>query len=100
MAPVEFMGQIKPNGTKRSSLPPSPDARPVKRTRVLLKEDSEGETSADGSRSGAVNDSNVSATDYVLAVNQDFARRFEHNKKREELHQRMNVFLPHSENIY
>ena len=76
-------------GVKRSSLARSEDGRPEKRARVLLSDESDGETSAHRSITASGDDGKVLASDYVLEVNQDFARRFEHNKKREELQQRM-----------
>lgn len=76
-----------PKGIKRSSLAPEGN-RPEKRARVLLSEDSDGEASADENQIGSAHDSKVSPSNYVLSVNEDFARRFEHNKKREELQQR------------
>lgn len=75
-------------GIKRSSsvVSEGPGNRPEKRARVLLSEDSDGEseTSADENQTASARDSR----NYVLSVNEDFARRFEHNKKREELQQR------------
>lgn len=75
-------------GMKRSNSDTSGGNRPEKRARVLLSEDSDGEASTDQRRTGSAHDDKVLANDYVLSVNEDFARRFEHNKKREELQQR------------
>lgn len=80
-------------GIKRSSSDTSERNRPEKRARVLLSEDSDGEGSTDEHRSGIVQDSKVSANDYVLSVNKDFAKRFEYNKKREEVQQRMYAYV-------
>lgn len=80
-------------GTKRSSSATSEENRPEKRARVLLSEDSDGETSIDESQTGFAYDKNVLANNYVLSVNEDFARRFEHNKKREELQQRKHTWF-------
>lgn len=77
-----------PKGIKRSSSDTSEGNRPEKRARVLLSEDSDGETSTDEHRAGSAHDTKVSRKTYVLSVNEDFARRFEHNKKREELQHR------------
>ena len=88
MVILEPSGQIMPKGSKRSSSATSEENRPEKRARVLLSEDSDAENSADEHQTGFVHDSKVSASDYVFSVNEDFARRFEHNKKREELQQR------------
>lgn len=74
---------------KRSSSDTSEGNRPEKRARVILSEDSEGEGSTNELQTGTAHDDQVSANDYVLSVNEDFARRFEYNKKREELVQRM-----------
>lgn len=96
MTTLKASGHTIPKGIKRSSsssLAMNENGRPEKRARVLLSEDSDGDSSANGSKTGLTDDSKVSASNYVLAVNEDFARRFEHNKKREELQQRMYIIL-------
>lgn len=95
MAILETSGRSIPKGIKRSSSATSEGNRLEKRARVFLSEDSDGESCADGSQIGSADDKKVSASNYVLAVNEDFARRFEHNKKREELQQRMYTRVSH-----
>jgi hypothetical protein len=89
MAKPKAPGQTVTIGTKRSSLDTSEKGRPEKRARVLLSEDSDGEASADGSGIGSADGSDAPGNNFVLSVNQEFARRFEYNKKREERQQRM-----------
>ena len=61
------------NGVKREFA--DGEARPAKKTKLL--DDSDG-----GS------DSETEAGGVSLKINEDYARRFEHNKKREEQHRR------------
>lgn len=61
------------NGVKREFA--DGDARPAKKTKLL--DDSDGDSDSD-SEAGGVS----------LKINEDYARRFEHNKKREEQHRR------------
>lgn len=86
---AQFPEQAVSKGTKRSSLTTSGGDRPQKRARVLLSEDSDGGTGVDEPKIASADEKEGSASNYVIAVNEDFARRFEHNKKREELQQRM-----------
>lgn len=55
---------------------------PRKKAKHLLAEDSSSQS--DGSSSNGA-PSDLEAVDSILTVNRDFARRFEHNKRREEL---------------
>ncbi|KAI4115577.1 MAG: hypothetical protein LQ345_003855 [Seirophora villosa] len=55
---------------------------PRKKAKHLLAEDSSTQ-SDDSTSKGALSD--LEAVDSILTVNRDFARRFEHNKRREEL---------------
>lgn len=68
--------------SKRKSSPLNNSHRPRKITKILLEEDSEGggSLSSDSREVSTKPDTN----DHILAINQDFAQRFEHNKKREE----------------
>lgn len=69
-----------------------PEASPAqKRTKLLLNDDS---PDSDSSRAGGlpVSEGANPSAENGFTVNEDFARRFEHNKKREELHRRL-VFL-------
>ena len=67
------------NGLKRNSTPLDASETQEKRAKTLLGEDSD-------------NDSGTSATGYTIPINQEFAKRFDHNKKREELQQRKFTF--------
>lgn len=61
--------------------------RPRKKAKILLDDDSDyGAT-----RSGEIprEDEGKSSGDHILAVNQEYAQKFEHNKKREELQRRV-----------
>ncbi len=79
------------NDIKRKSLEQVESERPTKRLKALLEEDdtSDGEDSVSGSDGGVLarnDDSGFGG--HGLKVNHEFARRFEHNKKREELQKR------------
>lgn len=79
------------NAIKRQNLGQIGTDRPTKRLKALLEEDdtSDEEKSVSGNAGGepAGNDASESGGN-GFKVNQEFARRFEHNKKREELHRR------------
>ena len=69
-----------------------PDSPTQKRTKLLLDNES-SDNDSDSSGGVSINkDEEDIATD-GFTVNQDFARRFEHNKKREELHRCTFSFL-------
>lgn len=74
---------------KNSSTPdPSP---PQKRAKLLMDDE---DSASNSSTSGQVRDLSISkssepSTNNGFTVNHEFARRFEHNKKREELHKCM-----------
>ncbi|KAF9895400.1 KRRI-Interacting protein 1 [Aspergillus nanangensis] len=55
---------------------------PAKKSRKLLDDDSSSDS---GDDSGGVSLNSKSAAENVLKINEEYARRFEHNKKREEL---------------
>ena len=59
---------------------------PRKKARSLLEDDDASATSFDDAPGGALLSSESSSN--VLTINQEFARRFEHNKRREELQKR------------
>ena len=79
------------NDIKRKSLEQVESERPTKRLKALLEEDdtSDEEDSVSGNDRGvlALNDDSGSGG-HGFRVNHEFARRFEHNKKREELQRR------------
>lgn len=58
----------------------------TKRTKALLEDDTSGDDGASSTNGGvAVTNVRVSSEDESFKVNEEFAKRFEHNKKREEL---------------
>lgn len=67
---------------KATSIPEFP---PQKRTKLLLDNESSDKDS-DSSGGVSINEDGKNIATNGFTVNQDFARRFEHNKKREELH--------------
>ncbi|KAL9125273.1 MAG: hypothetical protein Q9217_005498 [Psora testacea] len=74
------------DGNKRAGGPTFEEPLP-KRNKALLEDDSSEDDSALPEIGGvAVASSAVANGVGVLEVNEEFARRFEHNKKREELH--------------
>ncbi|KAK4697580.1 protein KRI1, partial [Lecanoromycetidae sp. Uapishka_2] len=80
--------QVPQKGTKRQRSEKGPQERSPKRFKALLEDDSasdeEGSTSSiDGG--APVNEKRNAPISHGFTVNQEFARRFEHNKRREEL---------------
>lgn len=71
---------------KRQSSAQSSCERPRKKAKILLDDDSDYGASGSGEISG---DEGKSSGDHILAVNQEYAQKFEHNKKREELQRRV-----------
>lgn len=81
-------------GAKRQISASGEDDRPAKQSKLSLEisfNENDSVMSGLEDLNGAQN--GEPASNYVLAVNQSFARRFEHNKRREELQQRMFGFL-------
>ena len=63
--------------------------RPEKKIKALLEDETSGEDSASDVSGGVPLERSVSPINQSgFTINQDFARRFEHNKKREELQKR------------
>ena len=65
--------------------------RPAKRLKGLLEEDAisnKDDSVSDNGRGDLVWTDDVTMGGQGFHINQEFARRFEHNKKREELHKR------------
>ena len=75
------------NGTKRRSFQDEESVRPQKRTKTLLDEDSSSnnEDSSPGAAEVVSREQNdTTCNGHGFTINQEYARRFEHNKKREE----------------
>ena len=76
---------------KRPNAEQSEGERPAKRLKALLEEDDlsngEDEVSSHRNQVPVLKDEMESGSS-GFKVNQEFAKRFEHNKKREELHKR------------
>lgn len=70
----------------------STSERPRKKAKILLDDDSDDGTSESGGIS--VEEEGKPSGDHILGVNQEYAQRFEHNKKREELQRRV-YNVPH-----
>ncbi|KAL8671817.1 MAG: hypothetical protein Q9168_003701 [Polycauliona sp. 1 TL-2023] len=73
-------GNSRPKRRSPSAIGTEP---PRKKARSLLVDDEASTSSSDDTAGGALLPSNP--TKNVLTINQDFAKRFEHNKRREEL---------------
>lgn len=74
--------------TKRKAESQEEIHRPQKKARILLESDSSDDDLGTPSPPGGVavtDGTNIDEGD-AFQVNQEFARRFEHNKEREELH--------------
>lgn len=82
--------QVLVSGTKRVAHAASQDEQPRKKARALLQDEdtSDEDSGASGDSGGvAVNGHDDSLPKFTgFSINEDFARRFEHNKKRAELH--------------
>jgi len=77
------------NGRKRPIAPTAEVERPEKRIKPLLEDDTSDEDSESSASGGVpIEQTFPSINNNGFTVNQDFARRFEHNKKREELQKR------------
>ena len=76
-------------GRKRSILPAAENGRAGKRIKPLLEEDTSDEHSTSSASGGVPLERPISPiNENSFTINQDFARRFEYNKKREELQKR------------
>ena len=77
-------------GQKRKNSKPPQNVSPRKRSRVLLEDESleDEETNYHSAANMPSEDQGIRTTGDAFVINQEFARRFEHNKKREELQQR------------
>lgn len=72
--------------TKRQGSAQSTCERPRKKAKILLDDDSDNVERGRGEIFSE--DEGKSSGDHILAVNQEYAQKFEHNKKREELQRR------------
>ena len=79
---------VTTNGAKPLSFEKEESERPQKRIKALLEEDdtsSEDGGSPNDAGGVPVDDGKPSVNGHGLTINEEYARRFEHNKKREEL---------------
>ena len=76
---------------KRKDLPALEPSSPHKRVKLLSDDESSASDSTTSSRAGgvAIPESTKSTKNKGFTINSEYARRFEHNKQREELHRRM-----------
>ena len=90
MAQKDLLSQkVDIETSKRKGSSSNHSQRPRKKTKVLLEDDSEGDGSHGSySRENSAKVDNSSSNEHILAINQEFAQRFEHNKKREERQRR------------
>ena len=75
------------NGTKRRSFEDEESVRPQKRTKTLLDEASSSNDDDSLSRAAegvSRGQDESTSSEHGFTINQEYARRFEHNKKREE----------------
>ncbi len=89
---AEKMRAVMPSNAKRPVDTLAEDIRPQKKAKALLEEDDisiEDDSSASNAGSISLREKDYKANGRVFRVNEEFARRFEHNKKREELHRCM-----------
>ena len=86
---VAALQSHREKGRKRPLPHSVDDLRPEKKSRPLLEVDTSEEENESISSGGVALNSSVSPINQNgFTINQDFARRFEHNKKREELQKR------------
>ena len=77
------------NGRKRPNPSEAENERPEKRTKPLLEDNTSDEESGCSVFGGVPLERQISPiNEKGFTINQDFAKRFEHNKKREELQKR------------
>ena len=79
------------NDNKRRIFQDEKSVRPQKRTKTLLNEDdsSDSEDSSSRATQGILQEQNEHKFNgHGFTINQEYARRFEHNKKREEQQKR------------
>ena len=77
---------------KQSMMDPSKhvEQRPAKRAK-LLSDDEDSDSEDGGVALSKIKKKHQAPAKSALEVNQDYAKRFEHNKKREELHRRETI---------
>ena len=77
--------------SKRRNLAMAESSPPPKRAKLLMDDEDPASDSSTSSKVGGVSISKSSdlSTNNGFTVNHEFAQRFEHNKKREELHRCM-----------
>ena len=81
---------------KRKREAPVESERPQKKAKDLLPVDDTDESGSSSPTGGvSVGTVAVNGVDGGFTVNQEFAKRFEHNKKREELHRCTLRLIPH-----
>ena len=73
---------------KRESLS-IPDASPQPKRAKLLLDDENSDSDGSQMRGVSISKGSANSGNTGFTVNEEFARRFEHNKKREELHRCM-----------
>lgn len=89
---AEKIRAVMPFNAKRPADTLAADIRPQKKAKALLEEDDismEDDSSASNAGGISLREKDYKANGTGFRVNEEFARRFEHNKKREELHRRM-----------
>ena len=78
---------------------PLPDVKPPqKKVKLLLDDEDSCNSSSHSSQVEGVSLSKDAepGSEHGFTVNQEFARRFEYNKKREELHRRTSLCIPNA----
>ena len=84
-------GSKPPRDSKKRDREQVESDRPAKRLKGLLEEETtsnKDDSVSDNGRGGPVWTDDVEMDVQGFHINHEFARRFEHNKKREELHKR------------
>lgn len=85
-SPVKALNWTKSCSEKRPAPFETASVRPSKRARNLLGSEYDEESSPSNTEGGvAVLQDGIQKNSDTLNINKEFARRFEHNKKREEL---------------
>ena len=89
---MTYTGKTPSKDVRRQGSVLSTSERPRKKAKILLDDDSDDGASESGGIS--VEEEGKPSDDHILGVNQEYAQRFEHNKKREELQRRV-YNVPH-----
>lgn len=94
---MTYTGKPHSRDANRQGSALSTSEPPRKKAKLLLHDDSDDGASESGGIT--VEEKGKSSGDHILGVNQEYAQKFEHNKKREELQRRVYSVLHHHRSL-